>query len=71
MLCSPVSVSVAMEERAIQRAERRRKLEEAKQQREEEKLVWTVGEMKDFHTIPVTRNAVLTSKKPRDQEKPL
>lgn len=31
-----------MEERAIQRAERRRKLEEAKQQREEEKLVRTV-----------------------------
>lgn len=28
-----------MEERATQRAERRRKLEEAKQQREEEKLV--------------------------------
>uniref|UniRef100_A0A8C6YTW4 Coiled-coil domain containing 191 n=1 Tax=Nothoprocta perdicaria TaxID=30464 RepID=A0A8C6YTW4_NOTPE len=33
-----VSVYVAMEERAIQRAECRRKLEEAKQQREEEKL---------------------------------
>lgn len=33
------SVYVAMEERATQRAERKRKLEEAKQQREEEKLV--------------------------------
>lgn len=62
VLCPLVSVSVAMEERAIQRAERRRKLEEAKQRREEEKLVWTVGKMKNFHTIPVTRNAVLTSK---------
>lgn len=66
-----VSISVAMEERAIQRAERRRKLEEAKQQREEEKLVWTVGKMKDFHTILMTRNAVLTSKTQGPRKIPL
>lgn len=33
------SVSVGMEERAIQRAEQKRKLEEAKQRKAEEKLV--------------------------------
>lgn len=51
-------VSVGMEERAIQRAEQKRKIEEAKQRKAEEKLVREAEN--DFHIIPVTRNADLT-----------
>ncbi|NXQ84522.1 CC191 protein, partial [Nyctibius grandis] len=43
-LTSPHPILKAMEERATQRAERRRKLEEAKQQREKEKLAQTKAE---------------------------
>lgn len=53
-------VFVGMEERAIQRAEQKKKIEAAKQQKTEEKLVREAENGSVFHITPVTRNAYLT-----------